>query len=80
MKKVKIGVFGLGRGSAYIESILLNNGDIVAVCDQNEEKLEKTRERLGNVALYRDFDSFIGHPGMEAVLLCNFFMNTQSMP
>lgn len=73
MKKIKIGVFGLGRGSAHLDSILQNNGDIVAVCDVNEERLTKTHEKLGDIGLYRDFDSFINHPGLEAVLLCNFF-------
>ena len=29
MRKVKIGVFGLGRGSSQFDSILLNNGEIV---------------------------------------------------
>lgn len=73
MRKVKIGVFGLGRGFAHLDSILLNDGDIVAVCDMSEAKLEKAKEKLGDVALYKDFDAFIEHPGMEAVLLCNFF-------
>ena len=73
MKKVKIGVFGLGRGFSHLESILQNNGDVVAVCDMSDDKLKKAQEKLGDVALYRDFDSFLDHPGLEAVLLCNFF-------
>lgn len=73
MKKVKIGVFGLGRGFSHLDSILQNNGDIVAVCDISEEKLAKAKEKLGNIGLYRSFDEFLDHPGLEAILLCNFF-------
>lgn len=73
MKKIKVGIFGLGRGSSNFDSFLQNDADIVAVCDMNEERLEKAREKLGDLALYKDFDSFIEHPGLEAVLLCNFF-------
>ena len=73
MRKIKIGVFGLGRGFSHLDSILLNNGDIVAVCDMSEEKLQKAQEKLGDIGLYKDFDSFLAHPGLEAVLLCNFF-------
>ena len=73
MKPIKVGIFGLGRGSSNFDSFLQNNAEIVAVCDVNEERLKKTKEKLPEVELYRDFDSFIDHPGLEAVLLCNFF-------
>ena len=72
-RSIKIGIFGLGRGSSFYDSILLNNGDIVAICDQNEQKLADAKEKLGAVAAYTSFDDFIEHTGMEAVMLCNFF-------
>lgn len=69
-----MGIFGLGRGSAFYDSILMNNGDIVAVCDKDESKLKAAKEKLGeNVATYTDFNKFIEHKGLEAVFLCNFF-------
>lgn len=74
MKTIKIGVFGLGRGSTFYNSILANNGDIVAVCDKDPKKLEEAKEHLNNeVALYRDFEDMLNHPGLEAVFLCNYF-------
>lgn len=74
MKTVKIGIFGLGRGSSFYNNILLNNGEIVAVCDRQEEKLAEARTLLGkDLAVYTDFDAFLNHEGMEAVFLCNFF-------
>lgn len=74
MKIIKIGIFGLGRGSAFFDNILLNNGEIVAVCDRDESKLEEVKKHIGdNVTTYTDFDNFINHPDMEAVFLCNYF-------
>ena len=73
-RSIKIGIFGLGRGSYFYKNILLNNGDVVAVCDMNEQKLADAREQLGGkVATYTSFDEFIKHDGMEAVMLCNYF-------
>ena len=73
-REIKVGIFGLGRGSTFYKAFLYNNGNIVAVCDREEKKLEAAREELGSsVALYRDFDEFIEHPGLEAVFLCNNF-------
>lgn len=74
MRSVKIGVFGVKRGGNYIEHILANNGDIVALCDKDEEYLKKAAEKIGSdVKCYTDFDEFINHEGMEAVFLANYF-------
>ena len=73
-KPIKFGVFGLVRGSTYYQSILANNGTVVAVCDKKESHLEKAKTELGkSVATYTDFDEFINHPGLDAVFLCNYF-------
>ena len=74
MRTIKIGIFGLGRGSAFYESIMLNNGEIVAVCETNPQKIAKAKEKLGaDLVVYDSFDAFIAHPGMEAVFLSNYF-------
>lgn len=74
MQTVKFGIFGLGRGASFYDNIRLNNGEVVAVCDKSEEKLEEAKKLLGNnLAVYTDYDSFINHQGLEAVFLCNFF-------
>lgn len=72
MEKLKLGIFGMNRGSDNLESILANGAEIVAVCDKDEKLLERSKELLGDVALYDDFDSFIGH-GFDAVYLANYF-------
>jgi len=73
-REIKVGIFGLRRGSHFYKAFFYNNGNIVAVCDREDEKLEAAKEELGrDVAMYKDFDSFINHPGLEAVFLCNNF-------
>ncbi len=73
MKTLKIGVFGLRRGGSFFDNILLNNGEIVAVCDMDENKLAKAKEKLPAVTTYKNFDEMLEHKGLEAVLLCNYF-------
>ncbi len=73
MKQIKIGIFGLGRGASFIDNILACNGDIVAICDKDEELLAKRQERLPDAAAYTNFDEFIEHEGLEAVFLANYF-------
>ncbi len=73
MDKIRIGIFGAGRGSYFFNSIMQNNGEIVAVCDKKKERLAKAKEKLGdNVTYYTSFDEFINHP-MDAVLVANYF-------
>ena len=73
MKKIRIGIFGLGRGSGFAEPIMFNNGEIVAMCDRDEEKMKNAAEELENKpAFYTDFNDFINHD-MDAVYLSNCF-------
>ena len=76
-RSIKFGIFGLGRGGSFYSSILSNDGDIVAVCDLSQEKLDGAKKALGNsVATYQSFDDFINHEGLEAIFLCNYFTST----
>ena len=72
MEKIRIGVFGLRRGASVFDEIRENGGEIVAVCEKDEEQIKSLAEELGDAAVYTDFDEFLNH-GFEAVLLCNFF-------
>lgn len=45
MKKVKVGVFGVGRGASLSEFFTVSeNAEIVAVCDKWEDGLRTLRE------------------------------------
>jgi len=72
MAKIRIGIFGLNRGLGNSQSILLNGGEIVAVCDNKPERVAKAHERFDNAAAYTDFDEFIQHD-MDAVYIANYF-------
>ena len=73
MKTIRIGIFGLYRGANFIDSMLANNAEIVALCDKNTKRTADANERIGGIATcYENFDDFIEHP-MDAVFLANYF-------
>ncbi len=72
MKKLKVGVFGAGRGADIAGNFMMLGCEIVAVCDFHKERREDAAKRLGGIAQYEDFDSFIEH-GMDAVIMANYF-------
>ncbi len=76
MKKIKIGVFGAGRGSCMIDVLFSHpEAEIVAVCDKYAPLLDgvrkKAEEKGVSVALYEDFEDFI-QCDMDAVILANY--------
>ena len=73
MKKLKIGVFGAGRGVDVAMNFMYHDCSIVAICENRPERLKKAYEHLGkDIAVYEDFDAFLAH-GFDAVVLANFF-------
>lgn len=62
MKKFKVGLLGIGRGTAY-GSIFVNNPktEVTALCDINQESLEKSGKEfhLQDNQLFTKFDDFI---------------------
>lgn len=74
MKKIKVGIFGAGRGIDIAQNMMLiNDCEIVALCDFNEKRLKNGLEKLGTeVPAYADFDDFIEQE-MDAVVLANYF-------
>ena len=64
MEKIKFGIFGLGRGSGFYDGVKANNGEVVAVCDFNEKRLEKAMrllvesdEKISNIAISCGYNS-----------------------
>lgn len=73
MKTIRLGIFGLGRGSTFMKDVLANDGEVVALCDRDVAKMEAAASNLPeNPAFYTDFDEFIKHD-MDAVFLANCF-------
>ena len=74
MRKIKIGVLGAYRGNSMIKYCKsAPNAELVAICDKNEEALNKQKELAEglNIAYYNSFDEFIKHD-MDAVVLANY--------
>ena len=73
MKKLRVGIFGVGRGMYLADCFMLLGAEIVAICDNHKERREAAAKRLDkSVAVYESFDEFIEHP-MDAVVLANNF-------
>ena len=73
MEKIRIGIFGAGRGVSLSKNFMLLGCEIVALCDSNEQRRNKARETLGETVIYYDsFDEFVKHD-MDAVILANNF-------
>lgn len=74
MKKARIGVLGVYRGTSMIRYCeCADNAQVVAICDKWEEGLNKQKELINDdsVSYYTDFDEFIKHD-MDAVVLANY--------
>ena len=74
LKKVRIGVLGVGRGRTMIRYCeKAQNAQVVAICDKWKEGLEAYRKKLDDpsVTFYDNFDEFIRHD-MDAVVLANY--------
>ena len=73
MKRIKIGIFGAGRGVDLSGNFMLLNCDIVAICDNHKERREAAAAKFdSSVAVYDNFDEFIEHD-MDAVIMANYF-------
>ncbi len=73
MKKIRIGILGLGRGVDIAQNLMLLDCEIVAVCDFNEKRRNEGVKKLGiDVAAFENFDDFIEYD-MDAVVLANYF-------
>jgi len=75
MKKLRVGILGLGRCGAFIKSLYLNDAVFVATCETNTELNYGLKELYGDdFGFYTDFEEFLKHPGgMDVVILGNFF-------
>ena len=77
MAKLKIGVFGAGRGMTMVRQLLGNpEAEFVAVCDKHQPTLDNCRKvaedaGLDKVAYYNNFENFFRHD-MDAVVLANY--------
>jgi len=73
VKKLRIGIFGAGRGADIAENMKLLDCEIVALCENIEERAAKFLQRLQtDIPVYADFDKFLEND-LDAVVIANFF-------
>jgi predicted dehydrogenase len=77
MGKLKIGVFGGSRGVTMMNILLRHpEAELTAVCDKYVPFLDKAKanaaENGQKVSVYENFDDFLKHPGLDAVVLANY--------
>lgn len=73
MKKLRVGIFGAGRGSRLGRDFIANDCEIVAICDNIQSRREDAVKLLKcEPVQYDNFDDFIEHD-MDMVVLANLF-------
>lgn len=72
MKKLKIGIIGVGR-LGYEHACNIANrvpgSELVAICDGNFDRAKKVAEELGVTAVYNDPKALCNDPNVEAVAI-----------
>jgi predicted dehydrogenase len=74
-KKIRMGIYGVGRGGHMVGCIYASGAEVVAVCDRRTAAIAKMKENspeCKDASEYNDFDEFIKHD-MDAVLIANYF-------
>lgn len=72
MKKIKIGVAGLGRlGKRHAENVAFRipNAELTAVCSIDEDEVRKVKQEWGIMNGYTDFYDMIRNKELDAVLI-----------
>ena len=68
MKKLRVGVVGLGFGAEFIPIYQkYNSADCVAICRRNEKKLHELGDKLGIEKRYTDYTEMLKDPDIDAV-------------
>ena len=71
-KRIRLGVWGLGRGSNFIHSAKLCNIDVVAGCDIHDEIRERFQQMVPDAKCTADEKEFLSYD-MDAVLIATYF-------
>jgi myo-inositol 2-dehydrogenase/D-chiro-inositol 1-dehydrogenase len=70
--RIRIGIAGLGRlGKQHARNLALftQGAEVVAACSVVPAELDYAKQELGIAATYADFDAFLAHKDMQAVVL-----------
>lgn len=74
MKKLKIGVIGVGElGFAHAKNIAfrIGNGELVAINSRTQKTIDRVSEDLDNPKAYTDYKELLKDPEVEAVVIAS---------
>ena len=71
-KRIRLGIWGLGRGGSFIKAAKELNIDVVAGCDFNDEIRERFHKECPEAMVTADENEFLSYD-MDAVLVATFF-------
>lgn len=71
-KRIRLGIWGLGRGAGFIHSAAALNIDVVAGCDIHPEIRERFKANLPDAFVTADEDEFLAQD-IDAVLIATYF-------
>ncbi len=71
-RRIRLGIWGLGRGQSFIRSAKFLNIDVVAGCDINPEMRASFSRNAPGVFVTADEDEFLARD-MDAVLIATYF-------
>lgn len=67
MKKVNVGVVGLGMGRAHLRGYQSAHANILAICDINLDRLQAAQKEFNVPNAFQDFDEMLAMDELEAV-------------
>ncbi len=74
MKRVKVGIVGvgrLGRHHAYSLAYTIPNADLIAVCSIVKDELEYAKDNLGAIHTYTDYSQMLENERLEAIVVAS---------
>lgn len=67
-KKPGYAVVGLGVGMSHAKAAFKSkNADLIAVCDLRDDRIEKAKDKFGDILYYTDFDEMLKNPDIDIV-------------
>ena len=72
-KRIRLGIWGLGRGQNFIKACNALNIDVVAGCDLNPAMRDSFRKNCPDAFITADEDEFLARDDMDAVLIATWF-------
>lgn len=72
-KKIRLGIWGLGRGSSFVKAADALNIDVVAGCDTNSIMRERFKKNCPTAFVTDDENEFLAREDIDAVLIATYF-------